>query len=277
MKKYIILLSLILSNAITAQLKIPQLSPTATITQNIGLTEVTINYSRPSVRNRVIFEKNALLPFNEIWRTGANTATKISFSNDINIQGDTLKKGNYSILSIPKLNSWEIRWYSYDSGNWNTYVDKTPLLTIDVNVKKVPQLIETFEISFQDITLKSASLVLQWEHTVLKIPLTINEKEKILNSIKKTLAGASSFDYYQAALYLHETKTMLPKALEYIKKVTKSKKALFFQVTREALILKDLGENKEAVKVAKRGLLLSKKAKNNDFIKLNNKIIKGLN
>ncbi len=277
MKKYIILFSLILSNAITAQLKIPQLSPNAKITQNIGLTKVTINYSRPSTRNRVIFKNDGLLPFNEIWRTGANTATKISFSNDINIQDYTLKKGDYSILSIPKLNSWEIRWYSYDSGNWNTYVDKTPVLTIDVNVKKTPQLIETFEMSFQDITLKSASLVLQWEYTILKIPLTINEKEKILNSIKKTLAGATSFDYYQAALYLHETKTTLPKALEYIKKVTKSKKALFFQVTREALILKDLGKNKEAVKVAKRGLLLSKKAKNNDFIKLNNKIIKDLN
>ena len=277
MKKYIILFSLILSNAITAQLKIPQLSSTATIIQNIGLTEITINYSRPSTRNRVIFHKNGLVPLNEIWRTGANNATKITFSKDIIIKGNLLKKGSYSFLSIPNATNWQINWYPYKSNNWNSYVSQKPILVINIPIVKTLGLVETFEIHFKNITLNSALLVLEWKNVEVNIPIEINEKEKILKSITKTLSGPSNFDYYNAALYLHETKTNLNKALEYIQKVTKSDDAFFFQVTREAMILNDLGKHELALKTAKRALILSEKSKNDDFIRINKKMIKTLN
>lgn len=276
MRFHIIYFAIIFSSVLNAQLKTPNLSSSATISQDIGLTEVTIKYSRPSVKGRLIFGKNGLLSYNKMWRTGANNATKITFSEPIAIQGNQVKKGSYTILSIPTENTWQVNWYPYNSNNWNSYVSQKPILSINIPVKKVTNLVETFEIHFEDITLNSASLVLEWERILVKIPLQINEKEKILNSITKVLSGPSNFDYYKAALYLHETKTNLNTALEYIQKVTKSDKALFFQVTREALILKDLRMYKSALKVAERGLQLSKKANNLDFISINEKIIKEL-
>lgn len=270
------LFTIVISNMVNAQLKTPHLSPLATISQDIGLTKVTVEYSRPSAKGRVIFGENGLLSTNKVWRTGANNTTKFTFSDDITIKGKELKKGVYTILSIPKTTNWQINWYSHKSDNWNSYVSQKPILSIDVPIQKTPNLVETFEIHFKDITLNSASLILEWENTKIKIPLRVNEKEKILKSITKVLSGPSSFDYYNAALYLHETKTNLNEALEYIQKVTKSDKAFFFQVTREALILKDLGKYQLALKSAKRALVLSEKAKNLDFINLNKKIIKEL-
>lgn len=130
------------------------------------------------------------------------------------------------------------------------------------------------ELHFQDVTVNSATLLLEWEDTRLKILISVDEKERIFKAINRTLVEPSSFDYYQAALYLHETQTDLEKALEYIRKVTTLDSALFFQVTREALILKDLKRNKEAIEIANRALILSKKAGNKDFVRLNKKNIK---
>lgn len=276
MRIYIMLFTIVISNMVNAQLKTPHLSPLATISQDIGLTKVTVEYSRPSAKGRVIFGENGLLSTNKVWRTGANNATKFTFSDDITINGNKLKKGIYTILSIPKTTDWQINWYLYKSDNWNSYISQKPILSFDIPIQKTLNLIETFEIHFEDITLSSASLILEWENTKIKIPLRVNEKEKILKSITNTLSGPSSFDYYNAALYLHETKTNLNEALEYIQKVTKSDKAFFFQVTREALILKDLGKYELALKSAKRALVLSEKAKNLDFINLNKKMIEEL-
>jgi len=274
MKTLYITISLFFFYAIAyPQLKTPSLSPLSEIKQKIGLTEVTIEYSRPSTRSRVIFGESGLLPNNMVWRTGANKATKITFSKSVFIKGNLLEKGSYTILSFPDETSWKMKWYNYKSTNWNSYKDKEPIFELELPVIKLKSKVETFEIHFQNITFNNADIVLEWEETKIEVPLEIKENEEILKSIDKVISGPSSFDYFQATLYLHETKTDLNKALLYIQKVTASKKALFFQVTREAMILKDLGKDKEALKVAKRALVLSEKAKNNDFIKLNKIII----
>lgn len=258
------------------QLKIPSLSSSSEVKQKVGLTEITIEYSRPSRRGRIIFGESGLLPNKEVWRTGANSATKIIFSKAVLIKGNVLGKGIYTILSFPNDKIWKMKWYRYTDSDWNFYKDKKPVFEIELPVIKMNSKVETFEIHFQDVTLNSTDIVLEWEQTKIKVPVRVKENEEILKSIDRVLYGPSSFDFYQAALYLHETKTNLNKALMYIQKVTKSKEALFFQVTREAMILKDLGKNKEAVKVAKRALLLSEKAKNNDFVRLNENVISAL-
>ncbi|PKH49641.1 hypothetical protein CXF68_02565 [Tenacibaculum sp. Bg11-29] len=258
------------------QLKIPSLSSSSEVKQKVGLTEITIEYSRPSRRGRIIFGESGLLPNKEVWRTGANSATKIIFSKAVFIKGNVLGKGIYTILSFPNDKIWKMKWYRYTDSDWNFYKDKKPVFEIELPVIKMNSKVETFEIHFQDVTLNSTDIVLEWEQTKIKVPVRVKENEEILKSIDRVLYGPSSFDFYQAALYLHETKTNLNKALMYIQKVTKSKEALFFQVTREAMILKDLGKNKEAVKVAKRALLLSEKAKNNDFVRLNENVISAL-
>ncbi|NVK10266.1 MAG: DUF2911 domain-containing protein [Tenacibaculum sp.] len=275
MKKHIIIL-LLFTTTVNAQLQIPSLSPGSKIEQIIGLTEVVLEYSRPSVKGRVVFGDNGLLPNDLPWRTGANKATKISFSKPIIVGEERLEKGNYTILTVPKDKKWEIRWYKYTSTNWNTYKEKTPSFTIEVPSIKSSKLVETLVIQFENITMNSANLVIEWEYRKVKIPLKVDESKEILKSIDRKLKGPSDFDYFNAALYLHEAKIDLEKALQYIQKVTESDKALFFQVTREALILKDLNRYREAKKVANRGLELSIKAKNNDFIKLNKKMIEEL-
>lgn len=266
---------MLISIATHSQLKIPKLSPTAKIIQHVGLTQVEIDYSRPSIKGRTIFGESGLLAFDKAWRTGANNATKITLSESVEIKGNVLDKGSYTLLSFPNRDSfWEIKWYSYTSSNWTTYVDQKPLFIVKVPVIKRTNPLETLEISFQDITLSSAKMVIEWERIKLEIPLKVQEQEKITKLINRELSGPSKSDYFQAALYFHETGVDLVRALKFIQKVTKSEKALFFQVTREAMILSDLNRVEEAVKVAKRGLILAKKVGNNDFIWQNEKIIK---
>lgn len=276
MKSTILLLFLFLPALVSAQITIPSLSSSAYIKQTVGLTEITVDYSRPSTKGRIIFGESGLLPANELWRTGANNATKISFSANASILGHDIEEGNYTILSIPGEKTWKMNWYPYESTNWNSYVEKEPLFTLELNVGKTDTHVETFEISFQDINLNSASLSFSWEQTLVKVPIMVRETEQILKSIERTLAGPSNSDYFQAALYLHESKGDLNKALEYIQIVTASENAQFFQVTREAQILLELGKNKEALSAAKRGLSLSEQVGNNDFIRLNKKIISQL-
>ncbi len=274
MKHKIIILFLLVNAVVFGQIKTPSLSPKSVSTQSVGLSEITIEYSRPSKRGRKIFGE--LLPFSQVWRTGANAATKISFSKPVKVNGQLLEKGSYTLLSYPNKNSWEIKWFNYSSSRWANYVKEQPLFTIQVPVNKMVSTIETLDIRLQDITLNSANLFIEWEKTRVVIPLELDEQKEILKSIDKTLSGPSNNDYFRAAVYLHETKTDLKKALSYVQKVTSSNKALFFQVTREALILKDLNRKSEALDSAKRALALSEKAKNDDFIRINAKLIREL-
>lgn len=275
-KAILVLLSIIYSTPVIAQLTIPSLSTSASITQSIGLSEIAVEYSRPSAKGRKIFGENGLLPYQIAWRTGANNATKITFSENTIIGGIELEKGSYTLISYPGASEWEIQWYPYTSNNWLDYLDEDPIITLNIPVKTVERYVETFEIRIQDITLDSGILLLEWENTALHIPIHVDEKERITTSIERTLSGPSNADYFQAALYLHETQSDLEKALDYIKKVTSSDNALFFQVTREAQILMDLKMYDEALVSAKRALELSKKVDSKDFIRLNQKLIKEL-
>ena len=268
-----ILFSLTMANA---QLQIPALSPNSEIKQTVGLTEVTVQYSRPAVRGRAVFDKDGLIPYNELWRTGANAATKFSSNDAITIGGAPLDKGEYALLTKPGKDSWTINFYPYESTNWNDYVSKQPQLSMAVPSKRSGQSIESFEISFRNITLESADLVLAWERTAVSIPIKVEVKDRVLRDIEHVMNGPDPNDYFRAALFLHESGMELEKALSYIQKVTNDTDALFFQVHREALILEDLGKEQEALRAARRSLKLSKKAHNKDFVRLNEKLIKRL-
>ena len=270
----IFFISILLTVATTnAQLSIPALSPLSKTTQTVGLTDIEIQYSRPSKRARVIFGENGIIPFGELWRTGANATTKITFSEDLTIQNTLIKKGSYAILTKPNSEYWSVNLYTYQSGNWSSYVEKEPTASFQVRSEKLKDPQETLLIYFDEITLNSTDLVIAWDQSKIAVPLKLNTHTKAMANIEKALAGPSNFDYFQAALYLHETGKDLDKALVYIQKATKSEKPLFFQVYREALILADLNRKTEAVAAAKKSLELSKKAKNKDFIRLNEKII----
>ncbi len=264
------------NTAIFSQVRTPALSSSAKIIQTVGLTDIEIQYSRPSTKGRKIFGEDGLIPFDKFWRTGANSATKIIFNDDITIGGKTLKKGAYTILTKPGATSWDIYFYPYETGNWSSYVEKKPIAIITSNNQKMVDNVETFTISLENISMTSALLTIKWENTKVSIPIGVQIHEKVMKSIKTVLNGPSDNDYFQAALYMHEAKVDLEKALMYIQKVTNGNTPRFFHVYREALILTDLDRKTEAITSAKKSLELSKKAGNEDFVRLNQKLIKQL-
>lgn len=271
-----LLLVLGASQSTFAQLQIPALSPSGEITQTIGLTEISISYSRPSVKGRSIFGETGLIRTGDIWRTGANSATKLTLSDPIVIGSTKVEAGSYAMLTKPQKSKWELYLYPYESTNWSSYVDQVPVATIVGTSTSKAAAVETFTINIDAIELEKATLSLSWEHTVVSFPIQVEVQKRVMAKLDRVMEGPSQNDYFQAALFLHETNTDLHRALEYIQKVTRSEKALFFQVYREALILSDLRKTKQAIAAAQRSKALSEKAKNQDFVRLNNELLKKL-
>lgn len=270
--KYIIatiLFTICLSATMLAQLRVPAMSPTSTIIQRVGLTDIEVNYSRPIAKGRKIFGEDGIILYNKIWRTGANAATSIKFSEDVVLADQTLKAGMYALLTKPAISEWEVYFFPYESRNWNSYVKKEPAVSIKSKSYKIKDQVESLTININPISLDKAQLVISWGYTKISIPVNASAREKVLSDIHKVLAGPSINDYFQAALYLHEEGIELNKALHYIRKVTGGNNPQFFQVYREALILADLGRKKEAIVVAQKSLELSKQASNDDFVRLN--------
>jgi len=256
-----------------AQIKTPAPSPPASFTQEVGLSEVTVKYSRPSMKGRTIFAADGLVPYGKVWRTGANQVTKISFGADVTVGRKDLKKGDYAILTKPDANNWAVHFYPYESGNWNSYVEKTPAAVVSANVKKISPAVETFLITISNITSEKADLVFAWADAAVYVPMSFEVESKVLAQIDKTLAGPTANDYYAAGNYLLSIEKDLDKALMYVQKATKGENPRFWQVRREALILSKLGKTKEAIAAAKLSKDLAMKAGNDDYVRMNEKSI----
>ncbi|HAA20929.1 MAG TPA: hypothetical protein DCP28_20025 [Cytophagales bacterium] len=265
-----------LSWASYAQIQLPALSPAVEISQKIGLTTATLSYSRPSLRGRELFGDEGVLVQGNKWRTGANATTRVEFSQDVTVGGQPLAPGTYALLSTPHEQDWTLHYYAYEKGTWTQFLDREPVLEVTVPHQQTKYAVETLTLHFEAIGLDAAQLVLQWGNSKVAVPVQVNEHEAILTNIDRVLAGPSNFDYFQAALYLHETQTNLPQALTYIQQVTQSESALFFQVYREAAILKDLNRNAEAIAAAQRTMQLAEAAGNDDFVRLSQQMIEAL-
>lgn len=261
---------------LNAQIKMPAISPNVEISQTIGISKITLNYSRPSLRDRQLFGNKGILEVGQKWRTGANAVTKIELSHDIEIGDNKLPKGAYTLLSTPGESNWMFHFYPYEKISYIKYLNKNPILTITSPTLQTKETMESLNLYFDQVGLDKASLVLHWANYKVVLPVKINQHDQIMKSINAEINGPSDFFYFQAALYLHEKQIDLPVALSYIQRVTKEDNALFFQVHREALILRDLNRNEEAIIAAKRSALLSQKAGNDDFVRLSNQIIKEL-
>lgn len=270
MKIYYILAFLLVSTLSMAQIKTPSASTTSKVEQTVGLTTVNLQYSRPGVKGRTIFAADGLVPHGKIWRTGANQATKITFSDDVTINGKDLKAGAYAVLTKPMANEWTFHFYTHESNSWSSYVDKEPDLITTSKVEAMPFKMETFTISIQDVKTESASIEFLWASTMVALDLGVNVDERVMSNIDQVLGGPTPGDYYNAANYYHSSGKDLNKALEWVSKATDVAEPRFWQVRRKALILADLGRKKEAIEVAKKSLMLAEKAGNDDYIKMNN-------
>ncbi|MCB0669800.1 MAG: DUF2911 domain-containing protein [Saprospiraceae bacterium] len=146
-------------------------SPGAKLEQKVGLTDVTIEYSRPSMKDRKIMGE--LVPYGSIWRTGANTATKITFSDDVTIEGKSLMAGSYAILTMPGMDSWGVMFYKFGEAGFNTYVEKEPDLKVMVEPVKIDCNVESFLINVDELRDNSASIQFIWENTMVPVSLGV--------------------------------------------------------------------------------------------------------
>ncbi len=275
MKKLILSIAAAAISALTihslqAQIRTPASSPSAEIKQTVGLTEVTINYSRPSAKGRVVF--GDLVPMGQLWRTGANAATKLTFSDNVSLGGQELKKGSYAVLTSPSDEAWKVLLYPYESTNWGSYTDKEPFASFAVRPDKTPEFTETFTITVSDITAGSANIDLRWEQTKVSLPLEVEFEERVMADIKRVLAGPTAGDYYAAASYYHDNKKDLNQALEWAQKGN-SMTPQFWTLRREAMILGDLGRFDEAIKVAEKSSMMAQEAGNDEYVRMNKKSV----
>ena len=274
MKKIMIILAVVTANfAIQAQVKTPQSSPLAKIDQVVGLTNVQIEYSRPSAKGRTVY--GDLVPYGKNWRTGANANTTISFSEDVTIGGKQLKKGKYALFTTPKADSWDVIFYT-DTNNWGLpeeWNESKVALRTTVKPETLSKSVESFTIFLNNLSNDAGVLELSWERTIVSIPFTVPTQEVAMKSIEKTLAGPSAGDYFSAAQYFYQTNGDITKALTWVNNAIanapKDKDVPFWYLRLKSLIQAKSGDKKGAIATAKESLALSTKAGNTDYEKMN--------
>lgn len=254
-----------------AQVKTPSASPFTKIEQAVGMTDITLEYSRPSVKGRTIFAADGLVPYGKVWRTGANAAVKITFSKDVKVQGAELAAGSYAILTTPGKDSWSVHFFPYESGSWSSYKEATPTAVVTAKPIMMPKgmMVESFMMMFNNLKDGSADLEILWADVNVVLNIELGTDKEVMANIDKVMAGPSTGDYYNAASYYHSAGKDLDKALMWVQKATNVAEPKFWQVRKESLILADMGKHKEAIEAAKKSLMLAEKAGNDDYIKMN--------
>jgi hypothetical protein len=259
--------------SMNAQLNTPQPSPSAELEQQVGLTDVIIKYSRPSMKGRTIF--GDLVPMNTLWRTGANRNTTIEFSTDVTVGGEDLKAGTYALFTKPMANEWEVYFYTdtNNNGTPGAWDDTKVAAKVMAKSMKLPITMETMMLNIGSITNNSADFQLVWENTMVSFPIVVPTKEIVQKSIDKVMAGPSNRDYYDAAGFYLDEKENLATALEYVNKAISMDYEKFWTVRRKALILAEMDNYEEAIKAAERSLELAKAANYDAYIRMNEKSI----
>lgn len=276
MKKLVLFaFALTLMFSVNAQIETPAPSPFSKVEQKVGLTDVTLEYSRPSMRGREVFGN--LVPYGKMWRTGANKNTIITFSDAVSIDGQSLEAGSYAIFVTPNEKSWDIAFYS-DTENWGTpreWDDAKVAAKTSVKIVSVPMKVETFTITFDNLTTNGAELCFILENTMANITFEVPTGEKVSAAIEKTMAGPSANDYYAAAVYnLNEGKDLEKAKFWMDKAMAMVKEPAFWQLRQQSLLYAKMGDKKNAIATAKMSLEKSKEAKNADYIKMNTESLK---
>lgn len=262
------------------KVQVPKPSPLGKIEQKVGLTDVTVEYSRPSAKGRKIF--GGLVPYGKVWRTGANKNTKVTFSDDVVIDGKTLNKGTYALYTKPNAKSWEVIFYSdaNNSGTPKEWNDKKVALSTTAEVMTMPMNMETFTIIIDDLTNNSAMLGMLWEKSYVGVKVETPTDASVEASIAKVMNGKdiSASDYFDAASYYLSAKKDINKAKTWIDKAVEmtEEKPRFWYIHQQALIHKASGSKETAKKATLRSLELAKKAKYDAYIKKNEELLKTL-
>ena len=274
-KLFLLMLAFVVAGNLNAQINTPAPSPAAKIEQTVGLTDVSIEYSRPNMRGRTIF--GDLVPYNKMWRTGANARTKVTFSKDVKIGGNEVKAGSYAILTKPSEKSWEVYFYTDHAGGGvpQEWDDSKVVAKVTSEVIPMPMPIESFTISIDDLANDSAVIGMLWEEVYVGVKFEVATDAEVMASIESTMNGPSFGDYYQAAGYYHATGKDPKQAKEWIDKaMAMNETPRFWQLRQQSLIYAAAGDKAGAIELAKKSLAAATEAGNDDYVKMNKDSLK---
>ena len=274
MKKLIFsfLLSVACSFGALAQIQTPAASPEQTLTQSVGLSSVTVQYSRPAMRGRTIF--GDLVPLDKLWRTGANKNTLVTFESDATVGGSPLKAGTYALYTVPSKDEWTVYFYT-DTENWGLPKpwDENKIAAVyKVKAQSLDTSVESFTITIDKVTDSGAHLTLSWENMSVAIPFGFDTESAVMQTIERTMNGPAAGDYYQAAVYFLNADKDINKAKTWIDKaIAMSEKPAYWYYRQKALIYAKSGDKKGAIAAAERSMELAQAAGNQDYVAMNKK------
>lgn len=260
------------TTSIQAQLKVPAPSPLQTVKQAFALSDITIEYSRPGAKGRVIY--GDVVPFGKVWRTGANASTKITFGEDVKVEGNAVTAGTYALYTVPNKDSWEIMLYKDLTlgGNVAEYKKENEVIRFTVKPTALTEKVETFSIDVANVTASSASIELNWEKTRVAFSVVADIDSKIMKNIDNALANDTR-PYFQAASYYYDNNKDLTKASEWINKAIEANPKAFWMVMLKAKIQAKQGDKKGSSATAEQVITLAKEAQNDDYVKMAEKLI----
>jgi hypothetical protein len=242
------------------KIQFPQASPAASFKDTIGLTDVTVEYARPSVKGRKIF--GGLVPFGEVWRTGANAATKVTFSTDVNFGGTAVPPGSYALFTIPAEKEWAVILNKV-TGQWGSYAydAKNDVARVTVKPAALTELVETMTIGLGDLRTASATLSIAWEKTRVSVKIETDTVNVVKEQIDAAMAGEGKKPYFAAAMFYYDHDLDLKKATLWIDEAIKAEKEPpLWIIHRKGLILAKAGDKAGALAAANQSLELAKKA-----------------
>ncbi|MEY3433250.1 MAG: hypothetical protein RL131_1186 [Bacteroidota bacterium] len=272
MKKTILLgLAAVFSFSVFAQgLKTPSASTAQTVKQEFGLGSIELSYSRPNVKGRTVF--GDLVPYGAIWRTGANSATTLTFSDEVIIGDKKIPAGKYGLLSIPGASEWTIIISKQtDVTSPSAYKQDMDVVRLTVPSATLPFSIESFMISFDKITSKELEVLIVWEQTAVSFPIKTDIDTKIMSQIDN-LMNKDNRPYFNAAMYYLDNNKDLNQAASWLEKATEQTPNAYWVWYQKARCLSMLGKKAEAKTASTKSLELAKAAKNPDYVTLNEKL-----
>jgi len=257
------------------QLSTPAASPSSKVEQTVGLTKINLDYSRPGAKGRQIF--GDLVPFGQIWRTGANGSTDISFDKDVTFNGKELKAGSYALYTVPSENLWEVIFHKntdYWGVGGDSYDKEAEALRFTVASHKNTEFVETFTIDVNNIKNNEANLVLKWADVIVPIPFEVGTRSQVQSDIDKMMAGPSANDYYAAGNFYFQEEIDAEKALEWVSKATELRPEAFWMIRTKSQILASMGKYKDAIATAKVSMKAAEAAGNAQYVSFNEDAIK---
>lgn len=260
-------------------LEFPQASPAATAKQRVGITDVEVTYARPSAKGRKIY--GGLVPYGELWRTGANAAPKITFSTDVKLEGQTVPAGSYALFTIPGESEWTIVLNKVAEQNGtSTYDQKNDLLRVKVKPVALAGAVENFRIDFDKVNDKGAELAIAWDKTSVPVRIETDVVKMLQPKVLAAMSGEGKKPYYQAAMFYYENDLDMKLAVQWMAEAVKERPDTVWLVHRQALILAKSGDKAGAKAAAQRSLELAAKvggAQGAEYKRLNDELIAKLN